>query len=199
METWKDRLRAVIADQGWDGAWKQLSKESGLGETFVRDVLDPEYDKDPSVANLIKLCRRLGVSCAEILDGTITPYQRIAVTGRVTNEEWKPTNEGRDAEFRVRGEPIALEIQDDSTDGYRRGEVLIGIKQPIADADKYIGRECIFVTDDGKRYVRYLQRSGTRGRYNLRSHEPTKKDVENVKLILVAPIIWVRRLQRTVT
>jgi hypothetical protein len=199
MENWKDRLRAVVTDQGWDGAWKQLSRESGLGETFVRDILDPDYDKDPSVANLQKLCRRLGISAAEILDGTPTPYQRVAVTGRIVNEEWKPSNEVRDAEFRVRGEPVALEIQDDSINGYRRGDVVIGVKQPIAEADKFIGRECIIETADNKRYVRYLQKSSVRGRFTLRSHDMGKKDVQNVKLTLVAPIVWVRRLPRTVT
>jgi hypothetical protein len=198
METWKDRLRAVITDQGWDGAWKQLSKESGLGETFVRDVIDPDYDKDPSVANLLKLCRRLGVSAAELLDGTPTPYQRVAVTGRVSNEEWKPINDGRDAEFRVRGEPIALEISD-GNERYRRGDVVVGVKQPLAEADKFIGRECIVVTEDGKRFMCYLHKSAVRGRFTLRSHDASKKDVQNVKLILVAPIVWVRRLPRSVT
>jgi hypothetical protein len=79
MNGWRDRLRAIIEERGWGTAWKRLSKEAGLGETFVRDVLD--YDKDPSVANLTKLATQLGVSVSEILEGT-PPPNRLRANAR---------------------------------------------------------------------------------------------------------------------
>lgn len=194
MQDWKQRLRARVDDGGWAGAWKQLSKESGLGETFVRDVL--QYDKDPSVSNLLKLCARLGISASELLDGTPTPFQRVSVIGRLEGEEWQPTNLGLEAEFHVEGEPIAIEVQDDLIPGYRRGDIIIGVKRPTTNAHSLFGVECIVMTDDDKRHVRYLQRSATRGRFTLRSHWPSEKDVENVKLAWVAPVVWVRRAAR---
>lgn len=162
-----------------------------MGETFVRDIL--EYDKDPSVSNLLKLCARLGISAAELLDGTPMPFQRVTVMGRLEGEEWKPTNLGLEAEFHVEGEAIAIEVEDDLIPGYHRGDIIIGVKRPTNNAHNLFGVECIVMTDDGKRYVRYLQRSATRGRFTLRSHCPSKKDVENVKLAWIAPVVWVKR------
>jgi hypothetical protein len=67
--SWKQRLSEAIDQSRWKGKWKLLSTNSDLGETFVRDVLDPQYDKDPSVSNFLKLCASLGVRPGAILDG----------------------------------------------------------------------------------------------------------------------------------
>jgi hypothetical protein len=163
----------------------------------VRDIIDPRYEKDPSVANLLKLCSRLGVSAAEILDGTPTPFQRVPISGRLSGEEWWPSNLGLAIELRVDGEAVALELEnDDGISGYHEGDVVIGVKRPASTAHLYIGRECIVMTETGKRYFRYLQRATTRNRFTLRSHSPSIKDVENVKVAWVAPVAWVKRAKR---
>jgi hypothetical protein len=196
MGNWRSRLRAAIEERGGGASWKQLSKESGLGETFVRDIIDPRYEKDPSVANLLKLCARLGVSAASILDGTDPPYQRIPIGGRLSGEEWWPSNLGLSLEMRVDGEAVALEMENEGISGYHEGDIVIGVKRPASTAHLYLGRECIVMTEDGKRYFRYLQRATMRNRFTLRSHSPSIKDVENVKVAWVAPVAWVKRAKR---
>ena len=77
-ENWRNRLRTAIEQQGLGDAWKRLSTEAGLGETFVRDVLD--YQKDPSVGNLAKLCGKLGISAGSILDFDPPSAEQLAPT-----------------------------------------------------------------------------------------------------------------------
>jgi transcriptional regulator with XRE-family HTH domain len=188
---WRERLRAIIDDRGWGKATKQLCKEAGLGETFVRDIL--EYGKDPSVGKLLKLANKLGVSVAEILEGTPAASHNIRIDGRVEGEEWRQTNLHLQVDFRLQGETVTLEVGADPLPGYYTGDVIIGIKVPPANAYKFYGRECIVMTKDGQRHVRYLQRGASKNRFNLRSHSPTHKDLENVQIEWAAPITWVRR------
>lgn len=53
---WRQRLRDGIAAKGT--TMKRLSKDAGLGETFVRDIL--ERDRNPSIENARKLEEKLG-------------------------------------------------------------------------------------------------------------------------------------------
>lgn len=57
---------------------KQLSRLSGRGDTFIRDVLD--YEKDPRLSNVIAMCDALGVSLSELIDGSTPDYQNVPQT-----------------------------------------------------------------------------------------------------------------------
>lgn len=177
---------------------KQLSRLAGKGETFVRDVLD--YEKDPRLGNVMALCDALGVSISELVEGTTPDYQTIPIIGAVAaGETWTAHGDSLgETELRVEGgEPVALEITGNSmAPVYRNGDLLIGAKRSGTSADNLVGLDCIVLTDEGNRYVKFLTRGSVRGRFNLRSYNPAHKDVENVKLAWAAPIIWVRRSQR---
>lgn len=71
--SWRDRLRDAIARKGLN--MKTLSKQAGLGDTYVRDLL--VRDREPSLANAMKICAELGVPMTEIF-GT----------------KWNPSNDG---------------------------------------------------------------------------------------------------------
>jgi len=177
---------------------KQLSRLAGRGETFVRDVLD--YEKDPRLSNVIALADALGVSVGQLIVGDQPDFQSIPIIGRVAaGEGWNAVNDRLgEIELRVEGgEPVALEVSGDSMKPvYRNGDLLIGAKRAGTTADNLIGLDCIVLTEDGDKYVKFLARGSVRGRFHLRSYNPAQKDVENVKLAWAAPIIWVRRTQR---
>lgn len=62
---WRHRLRAAV-----DGAGKSqraVSLAAGLGPGYVNSLFNEE--KDPTIQNLIKVCRALGVSLSYVLYG----------------------------------------------------------------------------------------------------------------------------------
>ncbi|RRH98039.1 XRE family transcriptional regulator [Mesorhizobium tamadayense] len=76
-EGWRDRVARLLDEQNL--TMKEASRRVGRGETFVRDIL--KRGRDPSAANLDALSRVLGVSVADILDGTSEPgQQQVAAT-----------------------------------------------------------------------------------------------------------------------
>lgn len=196
MKDWRKTIVQLMRERGLN--MKQLSRLAGRGETFVRDVLD--YEKDPRLSNVIALADALGVSVGQLIVGDQPDFQSIPIIGRVAaGEGWNAVNDRLgEIELRVEGgEPVALEVSGDSMKPvYRNGDLLIGAKRAGTTADNLIGLDCIVLTEDGDKYVKFLARGSVRGRFHLRSYNPAQKDVENVKLAWAAPIIWVRRTQR---
>ncbi len=64
-ETWRRRLREAVGQSGAK-TMKALSLAAGLGETFVRDVL--ERGRVPSIENLIAISDKLDVSVGWLLE-----------------------------------------------------------------------------------------------------------------------------------
>lgn len=60
---WRKRLRDILTERNLN--MKTLSQDAGLGETFVRDVL--ERERDPSLEKILKVTRALGISISEIV------------------------------------------------------------------------------------------------------------------------------------
>jgi SOS-response transcriptional repressor LexA len=196
MQDWRKTIVHLMRERGLN--MKQLSRLAGRGETFVRDVLD--YEKDPRLSNVMALADALGVSVGQLIVGDQPDFQSIPIIGRVAaGEGWNAVNDRLgEIELRVEGgEPVALEVSGDSMKPvYRNGDLLIGAKRAGTTADNLIGLDCIVLTEDGDKYVKFLARGSVRGKFHLRSYNPAQKDVENVKLAWAAPIIWVRRTQR---
>lgn len=65
-ERWRQMLREIVESDGAP-SMKGLSKASGLGETYVRDVI--KRDRDPTVSNFVALWKALGRSPGAMLDG----------------------------------------------------------------------------------------------------------------------------------
>lgn len=75
---WRDRLREAIAAKKTN--MKRLSVAAGLGETYVRDIL--ERERDPGTDNARRIAKELGV-----------PY--VSIFGdEATGEEWQQVSAG---------------------------------------------------------------------------------------------------------
>jgi hypothetical protein len=190
----RDRFKQCMESQDWKPG--PLSKAAGHGETFVRDML---AGSDPTVEKLAALTRILGVTVAYILEGQAPEFQRIVVVGEATaGENWVPYESGKgraDVELRIDGgEAVGVTIQGDAlSPAYRDGDVLIGAKSLGKNVDNLIGLDCIVMTEDGRRYIRILQRGAKHGTFDLRSIIVSKRDVEGVRVAWAAPITWIRR------
>ena len=197
-EDWKVRLRREMDLRGLN--MKELSLRAGLGETGVRDAL--EKVKSPRQKTVKAIADALGMSLAQLMEGAQATAQQIKVIGSTTTaEEWAPSSHRKPkletVSLSVNGEPISIIVADDTmrSAGYRRGDLLVGVRQNPATADNLIGVDCIVMTEDGRGLVKFLSRGEGRGRFTLRSYSPTTDDIPNVRLSWVAPIIWIKRRQ----
>lgn len=64
-EDWRDRLAAVLEKSG--KSKRAVSLGAGLGHGYMHGIL--VEGKDPSIDNLVALCRELGVSLSYVLYG----------------------------------------------------------------------------------------------------------------------------------
>jgi transcriptional regulator with XRE-family HTH domain len=199
-ETFRARLRRLMDERGLD--MKGLSIAAGLGETAVRDILD--RGADPRRKTIEKLSSALGVSSAELIEGADVSYQLVPIIGFVSaGEGWMPFDDDGHAqidevELRIEGgEAVGLQVRGQSmAPVYRDGDTLIGAKRTGPRADNLVGLDCIVMTEDGERYVKFLARGQVAGRFNLRSYNPAYADIPNVRLKWAAPIVWVKRSLR---
>ena len=90
-KNWRARLDKIIAMRGYTR--KSLSKAAGLGETFLRDVI--EAGRDPGVGKLNIVCELLGVPLETVLNGDDGFTARIRIVGSVSaGEAWTPVDDG---------------------------------------------------------------------------------------------------------
>lgn len=194
---WRARLDKLLTERGFSR--KSLSKAAGYGDTFLRDVI--EFDRDPGVERLSNICGLLGVSLNQLLYGEAGFSSRVRIVGAVAaGEGWSPIDDGDTfAEMTIGGggEPVGLEVRGDSMRPvYRPGDVLIGSKLVQQSFNRLIGLDCIVLTKQGGRYVKFLAKGSVRNRFNLRSYNGGFPDIENVELEWAAPIVWVKRALR---
>jgi phage repressor protein C with HTH and peptisase S24 domain len=138
------------------------------------------------------------VTSSYLLEGEAAVAQAIKVLGSTADKEaWAPpTKNGKrdDVLMHVEGEPVGVLVSDDSmAPAYRRGDLLIGVRQAPSSSDNIIGVDCIVMTEDGQGLIKFLARGDARGRFNLRSYNPATGDLKNVRLSWIAPISWVKR------
>lgn len=189
---WKAELERELETRGLD--MKEASLAAGLGETGVRDIL--KRTKNPGIESLIAIARMLGKSLSEMLEGEEGAVQQIPIVGCVSaGELWTPIDDGLEYEpLKVEGgEPVAVRVRGDSmVPVYRHGDLLVGPKR-IHAPERFVGHDCIVMTDTDERMLKFLARGSLPGRFNLRSYNPANRDIENVRLAWVAPIMWIRR------
>lgn len=73
---------------------------------------------------------------------------------------------------------------------YRDGDKLFYDRQS-GDVAECVGRECVVKLQDGRAFVKIVQRSGANGAVNLISHNAPP--IENVEPEWIAPIVWIKR------
>lgn len=79
------------------------------------------------------------------------------------------------------------------TSGYRRGDVVCGERSFGSNIDNLVGSDCIVETADGQKLFKVLARGSVHGRYTLKSFDPKKEDIPDVKIKWAAPIQMIFR------
>lgn len=176
---------------------KSLSKAAGKNDTYVQNIISGK-SKDPGVDAIRSLCKVLGMTTAELLDGKAAPPLKVPIIGEITYaDRWK--------QYRLRehtpqtldlwtnaDDIIAVRVHETSVSSrYQRGDVVLGRRNIGAHADNYIGQHCIIKTVDDQTYIKVLTRGSIDGHYTLRSSDPTVEDLQDVRLAWVAPIVAV--------
>lgn len=152
---WRARLRDLMVRAGI-GA-KPLSREAGLSERQVGQLL--KTTDNPGVNTLAKVARVFGLSLGEIYDGEMPGRQRVRIVGTVAaGEGWTVYDDDLgEIELAIQGgEPVALQVKGESmVPVYRDGDIIAGGKRSGTGVERLIGRDCIVMTDDGRRFVKF--------------------------------------------
>jgi len=119
---WRKRLRGLVGGPG-QPTMKKLSLDAGLGETYVRDVL--ERDRVPTIDKLQKIANVLGTTVTRLIgedDGeeTFVPVLSWVSAGQLAEGESTPSGEGKTIPVAglSRGDYFALRVVGDSMDRY---------------------------------------------------------------------------------
>ena len=172
-----------------------LAEAAGLGRTLVNDFVRGK-SKHVRIDVLVKLCKVLGMSTAELLDGHFRPPLRVPIIGEITySDSWRPYTLGKKLPsivdlWTADDDLVAVRVLENSmAPRYQRGDIVLGNRLQTANADNYLGRHSIIMTTDDKTFVKIIMRGSQPGLYTLRSLDPSVADVENVEIAWFAPIV----------
>lgn len=167
-------------------ARKPLAKKSGLGETAIRDLFNPER-KFVRADTLVKLADYFETTVDE-LSGREPVYLagKIGAGGAILFEE--------DAEPEVMPRPaftpgklMALRVVGDSMfPKWEGGDVVYVRRDHEGVLEEYLGDYCAVHTADGGTFLKILIRGSDAGRYTLRSLNAA--DMENVEVVWASPV-----------
>jgi transcriptional regulator with XRE-family HTH domain len=179
-----------------------LAVAAGLGRTAVNDILKGKSEH-PRIDVLTKLCKTLGMSAAEFLDGEVRPPIRVPVIGEITySDTWRQYNTGKKLPevldlWSSNDDLIAVRVVENSmAPRFQRDDVVLGNRVFGSNADNYIGLPCIIKTTDERTLVRIIARSSKPHRYTLRSLDPTAADIDDVEILWFAPIVSIMTRSR---
>lgn len=194
---WKkvlDRLDRHLKDRGLSR--RQVSLDAGLSESFVKDL----YNKGnvPSVDNFAALCRSAETTVEAMLFGDRPGPVTVPIIGcAAAGGGWTPYDDGEIGEINMDlsgAIPVAIEVKGDSmAPVYRDGDILIGARMEGASIERASGKDCICVTADGNRAIKFISKERGKKTYTLRSYNPAHAPIEGIRLVWAAPIMWVRR------
>jgi transcriptional regulator with XRE-family HTH domain len=196
-DDWRKRLQEII--DGTPGlSMKAVSVRAGLNPSAVHDII--KRGNAPSIESFLAICRALGVSPSQLLEGESRASVTIPIVGFVSaGEGWTSLDGATGPEDAIEFElgahdTIGLEVRGNSmAPVYRNGDFLICFRQFGPNADNCIGRDCVVRTADGRNFVKILKRGSRPGRFNLKSYNPVADDIEDVALAWAAPVAWIKR------
>lgn len=192
--TWQKRAHDLRKVRGWSIAELARRADVDKGALYkqLRSVEQPRGDTFKRIA------AALGTSEHWLRTGEGWPSVEIPLEGYVSaGEGFVPFDDGAfgAVEIDFGGQPIAVEVRGSSMQPvYRSGDRLIGDKREGAtEIAQCVNRDCIVMTTQAVGYIKRLVRGSRPGLYTLRSHNADFSDIENVSVMWVAPITWVRR------
>lgn len=191
---WRDRLQQRIDALGLTRL--DVSRRAGVGPTAIRDIVD--RGQTPSVENLAKIARAVGMTLTELYEGDKRVDILLRVNGVTTGQSMWAELHGRHQKV------VPLTVFDDDTVGvevstdnllpsYRRGDILCGPRSSGAAASNLAGLDCIIQTSDGERYIGILTLGQKPGQMDIRSFDPRQDGRRNAPIEWVAPIRLILR------
>lgn len=194
--TWQQRAHALLKNRGWSIA--ELARRLGTNYDALykqlRSVDQPRGDVLKRMAGVLGVTEHWlrtgeGLAVASIpIEGYVS-----AGDAYITLGDHSGTLGSVDLDFGI--QPIAAEVRGTSMlPVYKAGDRLIGDKQSTpTEVAQCVNRDCIIMTAQAEGYVKRLLKGSRTGLYTLRSHNSDFADIENVAVMWVAPIAWVRR------
>ena len=171
MNDWRARLIKRREELGYTNA--ELARRAEIKPTMLHDIL--ERGTNPSVANLFKIAKALNFTLSELYEGAIaSASHRIAITGVYEGGVVLDTqNSGEQTHVDLTFPSAHLEsvrVRSDLLDpaGYRRGDVLMGVRHAPTAANNIVGKDCIIATLDGAKLVAHPVKQTSATSYNLR-------------------------------
>lgn len=191
----RNRLRTALERANM--TMKAASLAAGVGETYVRDVL--ERGKDPTISKLSRVCDVLGISIAEILyedgdNGTIPVVGYVGAGALIYNFEGQVTEGELD---RIDAPPdsgpntVAVKVRGESMPGEADEDSILVYDERLDPPDpSLVGRLCVVWCEDGRVLVKRLGFGSQPGLWSLVS---TGGHVErDVALKAAARVKWIQ-------
>lgn len=196
MSDWRARLIKRRKELGYTNA--ELARRADIKPTMLHDIL--ERGTNPSVANLFKIAKALNFTLSELYEGTLASSSyRVAVTGVYEGGVVLDTHQaGEQPDFVVTFPSTSLEsvrVRSDLLEpaGYRRGDILMGVRHAPTAANNIVGKDCIVATLDGVKLVAHPVKQISATSYNLRFFHRSQPDREAVEIAWAAPITMIVR------
>jgi transcriptional regulator with XRE-family HTH domain len=191
------RLKARIEYLGM--SIPEALKKADLNHGFISDIeraIKAGRQKTIGVDGLTRLCKVLGMSVAELLDGQARPPLRVPIIGETTyGDSWIQYKHGKKLPeiidlWSINDDLVAVRVLENTQNPrFNRGDIVMGNRIFSKHADNIIGTTCIIKTVDGDTYVKVITRGSHRNTYTLRSLDPSVPDIKDVELEWYAPIV----------
>jgi len=196
---WRTLLKSRMKDRGLINA--DICRMTGLNPSYMNKILKLEDPSEPSVTNLAKIARAVGFTLGELYEGDINSKPLIVVTGHAgSGDMWSemPKNAARCVPLDVlSGELVAIEIATNEwAPRYQAGDIVCGQRSVGQNLHNLLGQDCIIMTADGARMIKYMTRGTRKNRYTLKAFLPTVDDLQDVQIKWAAPISLIIRNTR---
>jgi transcriptional regulator with XRE-family HTH domain len=194
MEEWRQRLVDRIAELGLSQA--EVARRAGIKPTMLTDIIVRETT--PSVSNALKIAAALGFSLSELYEGKLSSHITLAINGIYDGDTVRQASEvGESREVSIplpRDMVETLKIASDrhETAGYRRGDIVVGVRTSAAHCHNLVGKDCIVKLASGRRLLASLMR-GDGGKFSLRFFHRSQSDMQDVDLAWAAAVSLIIR------
>lgn len=196
MIDWRARILERIEEQGTN--MEAVSLDAGFNKSYVYSIL--KGGSSPTIEKLIGVLKHINWTLEDLFGEGAPGGLKLVIQHRIlSNEMW--ADRGTDGTPRelplsfLSQDLVSLEVETNEyrSAGYRRGDVVSGAPSFGRHIDNLVGTECIVETYDGERLFKVLAKGTARGRYTLKSFDPSQDDMDDVRIKWAAPVQMILR------
>lgn len=202
MHSWWKRVRDELDRKGWSVV--EFERRTGIDKGRLYKYVTGEVVQ-PRGDAFARMSLALGVNEWWLRTGEGARSSRLPVIGRLSaGEQWVALGEGpqenKYVDFDLGSDDFfAIEVVGASmSPAYRNGDMVICARKHTVDPRStdpaiFRRRDCAVKTVEGAGYLKYVLPGARDGVFTLRSYNPDFSDIENVPLLWIAPVVWIRR------